>query len=99
MLLLTESLPLHPGRLLEHPTLLQGYPPANLVLGISQLLTQPPQRRTGPRFPSEAEMALETETKAQHKIQRLSVSPRDQAQRKQLLCTRRLGARRCTVVP
>lgn len=60
-----ESLPLHPSWLLEHHALLWGYPPANLVLGISQLLTQPrlvpnqpPQHCMGPGFLPEAEMAL-----------------------------------------
>lgn len=60
MLQLIESLPLHPGQLLEHRALPREYPPPHLALDVSQLLTQPPQRCAGPRFLSEAEMALET---------------------------------------
>lgn len=37
--------------------------------------------------------------KAQHKIQRLPLSPRDHTQSKQLLCAKRLGVRHWAVVP
>ena len=73
MLLLIESLPLRRGRLLEHRTLLRGYPSPNLALSVSQLLTQPLQLCTGPGFLSEAGFGNLNESTAQN-TQAFSVS-------------------------